>query len=99
MSKSAYAKEQVQKLLLPSYYEIEDDIEAVAFQHPSSAWKLLQSRACYIMLCKNNPNLRSSLVKFRLSMLEYIYENFQFIPKIAKDRIWTVSKGLLFYEI
>jgi len=32
-------------------------------------------------------------------MFKYILNKLMFVPRIIKDRIWTVSKGLLFYEI
>ncbi|EIE92744.1 hypothetical protein RO3G_17456 [Rhizopus delemar RA 99-880] len=99
LAKTPHVRRQIEDLLLPGYGQILENPESVAFQHASSSWKLLQARACYIILCINNPHLKSDFIRFRLAMLKYIYENFEFIPKIAKDRIWTVKKGLLFYEI
>ncbi|KAG1304966.1 hypothetical protein G6F64_008756 [Rhizopus arrhizus] len=96
--KSAHTRRQIENLLLPSYSEILSNTESVAFQHPLSSWKLIQSRACYVVLCLNNPHLQSDLNRFRQAMLQYIFNKFMFLPRIAKDRIWTLKKYLADYR-
>jgi hypothetical protein len=59
-------------------------------------WKKYESRAAYITLCINHPELEQDLVTFRNEVLQYLYDNYEFIPNIAKDIIWSVSYG---YEI
>ncbi|ORE03177.1 hypothetical protein BCV72DRAFT_264710 [Rhizopus microsporus var. microsporus] len=88
---------RIEKYLFPSFDAIKTDNEAaVAVMQRRYCWRKYEFRAAYITLCINHPEFEQELVKFRDKVLKYIYENYEFVPNLAKDSIWSTSYG---YEI
>lgn len=56
----------------------------------------METRACYITLCINNPELHQDLENFRQHVINYIDTNFDFLPYIEKDKIWSPRNGQRF---
>jgi hypothetical protein len=91
---AADPKVKIEKYLLPSFDEIKRDGEAAAIiSKRRNCWRKFEFRAAYITLCINHPELGQDLIKFRDEILHYLYNNYEFLPLMEKDIIWSVCHG------
>ncbi|KAG2193097.1 hypothetical protein INT47_009228 [Mucor saturninus] len=101
-------KRNMKEWLLPSVEAIRsstaESFKTMAWLVPSSPWKKLCSRGYYMTMVKHfDPNMHEEtnmleiMETFRGQVLDYIYDTYEVLPLLAKDRLWiTRQKKLQF---
>ena len=91
----AYQK-KIEKLLLPAPAFVLANYQTEKYICQARGWKSLETRACFITVCINNPQLAEDLERFWKQVLNYIDINFCFLPCIETDKIWSPRNGQRF---
>ncbi|KAG2193082.1 hypothetical protein INT47_008907 [Mucor saturninus] len=92
--------------LLPSVRAIRsstaETFKTMAWLVPSSPWKKLCSRGYYMTMVKTfdttmieNPLMLEIMESFRVQVLSYIYDNYEVLPLLAKDKLWNTRQKRL----
>lgn len=98
-NKNFLCQDRIDNILMPAPDNVQQNYEKLQYMTKSRGYKSYETRACYIMLCINNPEHLSSLQSFRLKVIHYIKTNYTFLPKFDSDKLWNSRNGLEFISI
>ncbi|KAI7892815.1 uncharacterized protein EV154DRAFT_479906 [Mucor mucedo] len=99
-------KRNMREWLLPSVEAIrsstDESYKTIAWLVPSSPWKKLCSRGYFMTMVKHlNTDLHAEtsmleiMETFRGQVRQYIYDNYEVLPLLAKDKLWITRQRKL----